>query len=121
MYSSAHACMQDFIPSCGPANSQAVKPSSMHIAKQVLRQSSITNKGEDIFPKETEKGKKEKESNFTGRDSDRPKGIGISPEGCLVRYEQVIMPKSFCQTETRHTFVFSFYFFLRKKHQAESH
>jgi hypothetical protein len=51
------------------------------------------------FTKKTEKRKKEKESNFKGRDADRPKGIGISPEGWFVRNEQDIMPKSFCQTE----------------------
>ena len=34
-----------------------------------------------LFPKRTENRKKEKESNFTGRDADRPKGNGISPEG----------------------------------------
>jgi len=45
-----------------------------------------------IFPKKTEKRKKEKESNFTGRDADRPKGNGISPEGWFVRDEQNIMP-----------------------------
>jgi hypothetical protein len=37
-----------------------------------------------IFPKEKEKRKKEKESNLKGRDADRPKGNGISPEGCFV-------------------------------------
>ena len=41
------------------------------------------NKKKNIFPKKTEKGKKEKESSFTGRDADRPKGNGISPEGWL--------------------------------------
>lgn len=35
----------------------------------------------NILPKKTEKRKKEKESNFKGRDADRPKGNGISPEG----------------------------------------
>ncbi|MDR7210191.1 hypothetical protein [Flavobacterium piscis] len=45
-----------------------------------------------IFPKKTEKRKKEKESNFTGRDAGRPKGNGISPEGWIVRHDQDIMP-----------------------------
>ncbi|OXE95243.1 hypothetical protein B0A63_25035 [Flavobacterium johnsoniae UW101] len=45
-----------------------------------------------IFPKKTEKRKKEKENNFTGRDADRPKGNGISPEGWFARDEQNIMP-----------------------------
>ncbi|MDR7209926.1 hypothetical protein [Flavobacterium piscis] len=67
------------------------------------------------FPKKTEKRKKEKESNLTGRDADRPKGIGISPEGWLVRNEQDIMPKSFCKTDiARHTFGFFFLFSLDK-------
>jgi hypothetical protein len=57
------------------------------------------NTNKNIFYKENRKTEKEKESNFTGRDADRPKGIGISPEGWLVRNEQDIMPKSFCQTE----------------------
>jgi hypothetical protein len=34
-----------------------------------------------LFQKKTEKRKKEKESNLKGRDADRQKGIGISPEG----------------------------------------
>jgi hypothetical protein len=46
----------------------------------------------NIFSKKTEKRKKEKESHFIGRDADRPKGNGISPEGCFVRNEQNIMP-----------------------------
>ncbi len=95
-----YACMQGFIPACKPARSHAIKPASIHIGQHLFRQCSITNKKKDIFPKETEKRKKEKESNLKGRDADRPKGIGISPEGCLVRYEQGIMPKSFCQTES---------------------
>jgi hypothetical protein len=45
-----------------------------------------------IFSKETEKRKKEKESNDKGRDADRTKGNGISPEGWFVRDEQNIMP-----------------------------
>ncbi|TGD59262.1 hypothetical protein [Flavobacterium humi] len=56
--------------------------------------------------------KKEKESHFTGRDAVRPKGIGISPEGWIARYEQDIMPKSFCQTENSPSYLrFLFYFF----------
>jgi hypothetical protein len=62
-----------------------------------------------FFTKKTEKRKKEKESNFTGRDADRPKGIGISPEGWLVRNEQDIMPKSFCQTDKPVISSFSFF------------
>ncbi|KIO51613.1 hypothetical protein IW18_16870 [Flavobacterium hibernum] len=38
----------------------------------------------NIFPKKIEKRKKEKESNFTGRDADRTKGNGISPKGWFV-------------------------------------
>jgi hypothetical protein len=91
-----HVCRVSFLP----ASLHAVTPASIHIGLHVLRQCSITNKKKDIFPKETEKRKKEKESNLTGRDADRPKGIGISPEGWLVRNEQDIMPKSFCQTES---------------------
>lgn len=45
------------------------------------------NKTIHIFSKETEKRKKEKESNLKGRDADRVKGNGISPEGCFVRHE----------------------------------
>ena len=101
-----------------PASRQAVTQSSLQEyaqGQQVLQQSSITKK-KNIFPKETEKRKKEKESNLTGPgDADRPKGIGISPEGCLVRNEQGIMPKSFCQTaKARHTFGFFLLFLLIK-------
>ncbi|MET3032439.1 hypothetical protein [Flavobacterium johnsoniae] len=75
----------------------------------------MQNTTKNIFPKKTEKRKKEKESNFTGRGADRPKGIGISPEGCLVRHEQGIMPKSFCQTATaRPTLGFFLLFLLIK-------
>jgi hypothetical protein len=50
-------------------------------------------KPKNIFSKRKQKNrKKEKESNFTGRDADRPKGNGISPEGWFVRDEQSIMP-----------------------------
>jgi hypothetical protein len=64
------------------------------------------------FTKKTEKRKKEKESNLTGRDTDRPKGIGISPEGWLVRNEQDIMPKSFCKTDKPVLPSVSFIYFL---------
>ena len=66
----------------------------------------------NIFSKKQKKRKKEKESYFIGRDADRPKGIGISPEGCLVRYEQGIMPKSFCQTVKPVISWVSFYYFF---------
>jgi hypothetical protein len=78
------------------------------------RQSSSTNK-KYFFKRKQKKEKKEKESNLKGRDAVRPKGIGISPEGCLVRNEQDIMPKSFCQTaKARHTFGFFLLFLLIK-------
>ncbi|WP_294962312.1 hypothetical protein [uncultured Flavobacterium sp.] len=54
--------------------------------------SCLETKKKDIFPKKTEKGKKEKESNLKGRDAGRAKGNGISPEGCFGRHEQNIMP-----------------------------
>ncbi|KUJ62023.1 hypothetical protein AR687_10755 [Flavobacteriaceae bacterium CRH] len=93
MYAGAHSCLQ----ACKPASSHATKPASIHIGQHVLRQCIITNKKKDIFPKETEKRKKEKEINLKGRDADRPKGIGINPEGCLVRlrarhYAEVFLP-----------------------------
>ena len=47
---------------------------------------------DNFFFKETEKRKKEKESYFIRRDADRPKGNGISPEGCFVLSSQNIMP-----------------------------
>ena len=55
-------------------------------------------KSEIFFKRKLKNRKKEKESNFTGRDAGRQKGIGISPGGWFVRNEQNIMPKSFCQT-----------------------
>jgi hypothetical protein len=69
-------------------------------------------KTQNIFKRKQKNRKKEKESNFTRQDVVRPKGIGISPEGWLVRYEQGIMPKSFCQTENSLSYLrFLFYFF----------
>ena len=63
--------------------------------------------------------KKEKESNFKGRDADRPKGIGISPEEWFVRNEQNIMPKSFGQADSaRPTLVF-FLLFLCVKYKVQ--
>ncbi|MBG6188594.1 MULTISPECIES: hypothetical protein [Flavobacterium] len=53
---------------------------------------SLTKPIKISFPKKTENRKKEKESNFKGRDADRTKGNGISPEGWFVRNEQTIMP-----------------------------
>jgi hypothetical protein len=40
---------------------------------------------ENVFPKKTEKRKKEKESSLKGRDADRSKGNGISPEGWIAK------------------------------------
>ena len=71
------------------------------------------SKAINIFSKENRKNrKKEKESNLKGRDAGRPKGIGISPAGWLVRNEQDIMPKSFGQTKQPDLPSFSFYFFF---------
>jgi hypothetical protein len=67
----------------------------------------------DYSKRKQKNRKKEKESNFAGRDAVRPKGIGISPEGWLVRHEQGIMPKSFCQTENSPSYL-RFLFFFRK-------
>ncbi|MCC4921583.1 hypothetical protein [Flavobacterium chungbukense] len=58
MYSSVHVCMYAGVHSC----LHAVTPASLHTGKQMLRQSGITNKKKDIFPKETEKGKKKKKA-----------------------------------------------------------
>jgi len=88
--------MQVGIPACTPASSHAVKRASIHKGQQVLSQPSSALK-KIFFQKKTEKREKEKESNLKGRDADRPKGIGISPEGCLGRNEQGIMPKSFAR------------------------
>lgn len=53
----------------------------------------LTNeKKKKYFPKKTEKRKKEKESNFTGRDADRPKGNGISPEGWQGKHNHSAKP-----------------------------
>jgi len=100
-----------------PVSRQAVTQSSLQEYAQVSRCASIPALPikKIFFQKKTEKGKKEKESNLKGRGADRPKGIGISPEGCLVRNEQGIMPKSFCQTATaRYTFGFFLLFLLIK-------
>ncbi|MCD0472554.1 hypothetical protein [Flavobacterium sp. JAS] len=105
--------MQVGIPACKPASSHAIKRACIHKGQQVLSQSSSALK-KIFFQKKTEKMKKEKESNLKGRDSDRPKGIGISPEGCLERNEHGIMPKSFCQTEKPVIPSVSFYYFLDK-------
>lgn len=72
--------MQVGIPACTPASSHALKRANIYNGQQVLRQSSSAYK-KYFFQKKTEKRKKEKESNLKGRDADRPKGIGISPEG----------------------------------------
>jgi hypothetical protein len=68
-----------------------------------------------FFQKKTENQKKEKESNLKGGDAGRPKGIGISPEGWIVRYEQDIMPKSFGQTDPARPIFISFFISLDKK------
>lgn len=111
IYADWHSCLQ----ACKPAGSHAVKPAGIRAGQKVLLQSALQRRNKNIFQEKTEKGKKEKESNLKGRDADRPKGIGISPEGCLVRNEQDIMPKSFCQTaKARHTFGFFLLFLLIK-------
>ena len=114
-------CMQTGILACKPAGSHAVTQSRSQACWSTRRSEgapAVQHYQEEtkiFFQKKTEKGKKEKESNLKGRDADRPKGIGISPEGCLVRNEQDIMPKSFCQTaKARHTFGFFLLFLLIK-------
>ena len=103
-----HVCRLAFLP----ARLNVVIHSNMQVYTQASRCSgspALPTIKKILFKKKTEKGKKEKESNLKGRDADRLKGIGISPEGCLVRNEQGIMPKSFCQTGTaRRTFGFFF-------------
>ncbi|MNQ58915.1 hypothetical protein D3C85_731340 [compost metagenome] len=73
-------------------------------------------KRQNIFKRKQKNRKKEKESNFTRQDAVRPKGIGISPEGWLVRYEQGIMPKSFCQTENSLSYLRFLFLFLEEKY-----
>lgn len=55
-----YACMRGFIPACTLSCSHAVTLASLHTGKQMLRQSGITNKKKDIFPKETEKEKRKR-------------------------------------------------------------
>jgi len=109
-----HVCRLAFLP----ARLHVVIHSSIQVYTQVGRCSgspALPTIKKIFFQKRTEKGKKEKESNLKERDADRPKGIGISPEGCLVRNEQGIMPKSFCQTGTaRRSFDFFLLFLLIK-------
>lgn len=106
MYAGWHSCLH------------VVIHSSMQVYTQVSRCSgspALPTIKKNTFKKKTEKRKKEKESNLKGRDAVRPKGIGISPEGCPVRNEQDIMPKSFCQTGTaRRSFGFFLLFLLIK-------
>ncbi|TPG31324.1 hypothetical protein EAH81_27025 [Flavobacterium pectinovorum] len=92
-----YACMQGFIPACKPARSHAIKHAGIHIGQHVLRQCSITNKKKDIFPKETEKRKKEKESNLkrTGyrqAKRNRNKSRRVSCELRARHYAEVFLP-----------------------------
>lgn len=101
MYADWHSCLQAGRQSSTQACKCTDRSEGVPAVQHYQEETKI------FFQKKTEKGKKEKESNLKGRDAVRQKGIGISPEGCLVRNEQGIMPKSFCLTaKARHTFGF---------------
>ena len=102
MYSSWHSCLH----ACKQSRTQAIQRAGVYRSAGAQAVQAVPIK-KIFFQK-----KKEKESNLIGRDTDRPKGIGISPEGCLVRNEQGIMPKSFCQTVKPVIPSVSFYYFF---------